>query len=388
MKNKLVIFLCLLSASLLLLASGLSPQTDLREFEKRLEKIQQEINALKAKMEQEKQKEQTILSTLEETGFKKRVLKKEISLSNIQLEKATRELLSIKEAIRPLKQKLDRERESIEKTLVTIYKFGKLSFFEFMLRAKDINVFLSESKNLSLLAQYQEKIISEYLVTYSSLKKAEEQLEIKTQETSQLIEKARAKKRELDKEENKNRALIRNIEKSKDTYLQAIQEREERDRQLRKIMDKIVKEEIIFPFPFIPLYEKKGKLPWPIQGKVVTTYGVKRHQKFNTKTKSNGIEIAPSKNDEVIKAVHSGRVAFADYFQGYGNLIILDHGLAYYTLYGHCSEFLVEKGGLVNAEQPIATAGDFGSLKGVTLYFEIRFKTLSDNPLEWLQKRQ
>lgn len=378
--------LCPLFVITLLLSSQLISQTDVTEFEKRLEKISEEIKELKAKIEIEEKKELTILSNLERIGFKKRLIRKEISFLNIQLEKTNKELVSLKETILPLKQKLDQERQSMEKTLITIYKFGKLNFIEFMLQAKDINIFLSESKNLSLLAKYQDNIISEYLDTFNQLKTAEQDLERKTEETSQLIQKARQKKRELDVQERKNRSLIRQIEKNKKIFLQSIREREERAEQLQILMDKIIKEKIIFPFPFIPLYEKKGMLPWPIEGKIVTTFGVKRHPKFNTKTKSNGIEIAPVIKDVIIKAVHSGKVAFADYFRGYGNLVIIDHGMTYYSLYGHCSDFLVEKGDLVNAEQPIAVVGDFGSLKGITLYFEIRFKTKPENPLQWLKK--
>ncbi|HEX9903189.1 MAG TPA: peptidoglycan DD-metalloendopeptidase family protein, partial [Acidobacteriota bacterium] len=65
----------------------------------------------------------------------------------------------------------------------------------------------------------------------------------------------------------------------------------------------------------------------------------------------------------------------------------LDHGLSYYSLYGHCSSFLAAIGDLVEAEQPLAVAGDIGSLKGVTLYLEIRNKAKPLDPLKWLTPR-
>jgi septal ring factor EnvC (AmiA/AmiB activator) len=102
---------------------------------------------------------------------------------------------------------------------------------------------------------------------------------------------------------------------------------------------------------------------------------------------NNGIEIAPQKDGPTVQAIHPGKVIFADHFQGYGNLLIIDHGLNYYTLYGHCAEFLVNKGDLVRGEQPIAIAGDTGSLKGISLYFEIRFKARPLDPLQWLRRR-
>ena len=124
-----------------------------------------------------------------------------------------------------------------------------------------------------------------------------------------------------------------------------------------------------------------------MEGKVLTLFGLQRHPRFNTVTVNNGIEIAPSKTDMVVKSIHTGKVVYTDHFQGYGNLIIVDHGLNYYSLYGQCSDFLVKKGDYVEAGQPIALVGDFSSPKGITLHLEIRFKTKPLNPLRWLKRR-
>jgi septal ring factor EnvC (AmiA/AmiB activator) len=102
---------------------------------------------------------------------------------------------------------------------------------------------------------------------------------------------------------------------------------------------------------------------------------------------NNGVEIAPPKENLAIRSVHAGKVVFADYFKGYGNLLIIDHGMTYYSLYGHCAKFLVQKGDIVKTDQPIAEAGDTGSLVGVSLYFEIRYKTKPLDPLQWLLRR-
>ena len=141
------------------------------------------------------------------------------------------------------------------------------------------------------------------------------------------------------------------------------------------------------PFRFVPFYEMKGKLAWPLDGRVIARFGVERHRQFNTIVMNNGIEIAPTDKKAAIKALHAGKVVFADYFQGYGNLIILDHGLNYYTLYGHCAEFLVAKGDFVREDQPIASVGDSGSLKGPCLYLEIRYRAKPLDPLQWLRRR-
>jgi septal ring factor EnvC (AmiA/AmiB activator) len=89
----------------------------------------------------------------------------------------------------------------------------------------------------------------------------------------------------------------------------------------------------------------------------------------------------------VVKSIHPGIVRYADYHEGYGRLIIIDHGMTYYTLYGHCSELYVTRGDAVQSGDPIALVGDIGSLQGTTLYFEIRHRLEALNPLQWLKRR-
>jgi len=360
-------------------------QQDVSKFQERLAKISQQIEQLRLKIEEGEKKESTTLSRLERIGFNKGLIKKEISLYAIQLEKANRELSSLNKSIPELEAKLDEEKQSIEKILITTYKFGKFNFLQFMLQAENVGAFISENKNLTLLAQYQGKIISNYMENLDQLETAEKELQTKKKEASRLIKNAEKKRKELQAQERKNRALITEIKKNKKLHLQTLEELKVRAQQLLILIEKLLKEEISFPINLIPLYEKKGKLPWPIEGKVTTEFGLQRHPQFKTITMNNGIEISPRKNYVIVRAIHPGKVVYSDYFQGYGNLIIVDHGMSYYSLYGHCSDILVKKGDLVKAEHPIALVGDIGSLEGDSVYFEIRFKTKPLNPLQWLK---
>jgi septal ring factor EnvC (AmiA/AmiB activator) len=360
-------------------------QQDVSEYQQRLAKISQQIEQLRLKIEEEEKKESTTLSRLGRIGFNKGLIKKEISLYAIQLEKANRELSSLDKSIPKLEAKLDEEKQSIEKILITTYKFGKFNFLQFMLQAENVGTLISENKNLTILAQYQEKIISNYMENLDQLETAEKELQTKKKEASRLIRNAEKKRKELQAQERKNKALITEIKKNKKLHLETLEELKVRAQQLLILIERLLKEEISFPIDLIPLYEKKGKLPWPIEGKVTTKFGLQRHPQFKTTTMNNGIEISPRKNYVIVRSIHPGKVVYSDYFQGYGNLIIIDHGMSYYTLYGHCSDILVKKGDMVKAEQPIALVGDIGSFEGDSVYFEIRFKTKPLNPLQWLK---
>ena len=379
-----------LAASIILalfFSAGSLSQQDISEYQKRLSKLTQQIKEIKSRIKKEEKQESTILNTLDRIGLKKNLIKKEISVYDLQLDKANRELFSIKKSIPLLKEKLEKEKQSIETTLITLYKFGKFSTFRYMLKTEDLASLISESKNLSFLAQYQEKIISDYIETLSQLKSAESELGEKKEEISRLIQNAHQKRKELEAQERKNKALIRKIKRNRKTHLKTLEELKERAEQLQILIKKLLKQEISVPVALIPLYEKKGRLPWPVEGKIITAFGLQKHSQFNTVTINNGIDIAPGKNSMIVKSIHPGKVVYTDYFQGYGNLIIIDHGMKYYSLYGHCSDFLIDKGEFVKTGQPIAMIGDFSSLEGISLYFEIRFKTKPLNPLQWLRRR-
>ncbi len=245
----------------LLSPPSISPQQDISAYQKRLAHLSQQIKELRIKIKKEEQKQTSILSQLDRIGFKKRLIRKEISVYNLQLEKANQELLAIKNKIPPLKTKLAQEKKSIEKILVTLYKFGKINTLELMLQTDDLGHFLLNSKHLSLLAQYQNNIISEYLGTLAELAATESKLEAKKEETFRLMQKAHQKKRELEAEEKKNKALIQEIERNKKTHLKALEELKERSQELQSLIKKIVKQELTLPFTLVPLYEKKREAP-------------------------------------------------------------------------------------------------------------------------------
>ena len=132
-----------------------------------------------------------------------------------------------------------------------------------------------------------------------------------------------------------------------------------------------------------PIAEFKGRLPWPIKGKVLRRFGSVDKA---SKVRWNGLLIqAPEGRD--IKAVHYGRVVFADWLRGFGLLVILDHGDDYMSLYGHNQTLYVEKGDWVASGDVVASAGNSGGLEQTGLYFEIRKNGQPQNPRRWITKR-
>lgn len=367
-------------------ARGQQPSSAAADIEKKLNELNQQIDQIKLRLEEEQKKESSLLNTLEKIRLNKKLLQNEIESLNLRRSVAIKQLNDLARNISDTRSKLSREKEAVERTLVTLYKYGRLDFMHFFLKADNLETFLRESKNLSFLARYQGEAVSRYLNTLNQLQVLEAELQKKKAEAESLLRQTEENMARLSEEEKKNQEILDQIRKNKATYQKMMAELQESQRQLKELLQRLQSQEISLPSPFIPMYERKGKLPWPLNGKVITRFGPEKHPRFKTVTMNNGIEIQP-RNDRTIRAVHGGRVVFADYFQGYGNLIIIDHGLSYYSLYGHCSSFLVKVGDLVQPEQPIAIVGDSDSLKGECLYFEIRHKTQASDPLQWLKRR-
>ncbi len=362
-------------------------QRDVSDFETRIAKINAQIRDLRTKLADADKKESSILADLDRIGLRKRLIRAELAGGAVAIERTDGELETLRKDIALRRAALESERRSVERTLVTLYKFGRFDVLQFALRSENVEAFLAESRNLAFLARYQNDVVKGYLAALSELGAAETKLESKKVEVAGLLKAAGEKKKELEAEERKNRELVAAVQRNKKSYSRALEELAESERQLQALMKRIVEENYPLPYPFVPLYERKGALVWPVSGRIITPFGPQKHPRFNTITTNSGIEIAPKGSGAPILAVHSGRVVYADAFEGYGNLIIVDHGLTYYTLYGHCSDFRVAKGDAVRAGQQIALTGDSGSLKGECLYFEIRYRTKAVDPLKWLRRR-
>ncbi len=126
---------------------------------------------------------------------------------------------------------------------------------------------------------------------------------------------------------------------------------------------------------------RRGRLPWPARGRIVKRFGSPRLGGIVW----DGVMISAPKGQEV-RAIHHGRVAFADWFRGFGLLLILDHGDGYMTLYGHNQSLFKEAGDWVEENEPIALVGSSGGRQQAGVYFGIRHQGRAVNPVRWCRR--
>ena len=126
--------------------------------------------------------------------------------------------------------------------------------------------------------------------------------------------------------------------------------------------------------------QAKGKLPWPVDGRLLARFGETRGD--DERTKWDGVMISAAAGSQV-HAVHGGRVVFADWLRGAGLLVILDHGNGFLSLYGHNQTLLKSAGDVVKAGESISTVGNSGGQDTPALYFAIRQQGHPSDPAQW-----
>lgn len=156
------------------------------------------------------------------------------------------------------------------------------------------------------------------------------------------------------------------------------QSREEAERVLRNIQAEMAR--LAEPTPTTHIVSTQGDLPWPVQGSISS------HFNHRDGVHYNGIVIQASAGTSVT-AVHTGRVVFADWMRGFGNLLIIDHGDQVMTLHAHLQQFSARLGQQVNRGDEIGRVGVSGGQTRAALYFEVRRGGEPINPQRWIARR-
>ena len=126
-----------------------------------------------------------------------------------------------------------------------------------------------------------------------------------------------------------------------------------------------------------------GRFIWPITGQITSYFGERVHPIFKIRSMHTGLDIAASSGRPIF-AAEDGVVIFSGSWGGYGKTIILDHGAAFTTLYGHMSQYFVKEGVAVKKGQIIGLVGSTGWSTGPHLHFEVRIDGVVQNPINYL----
>jgi septal ring factor EnvC (AmiA/AmiB activator) len=290
-----------------------------------------------------------------------------------------------------LTKELEVLEEQTAKRLIAYYKLNRLGIAPILFSAQSFTDLWQRYYALESILSYDRYIWNNFQTKQEQYNALTKSLENRQKEVQCLKARILEEQHIIGAEKTKRTELLAHVQNRKESAQAALQELIEVARQLDDIirkLEKAAKEKAKSTTKKIPMFAaQKGHLPMPVQGSIVTSFGKYKHPTFNIYHFQNGIDFK-AKEGSPIRAVHDGKVIYAGWFKGYGNIVIIDHGEGYYTLSAHASSLAQKVGDIVKKGEIVGVVGDTGSLKGPGLYFEIRHHGKPINPAKWLKRGQ
>jgi septal ring factor EnvC (AmiA/AmiB activator) len=288
-----------------------------------------------------------------------------------------------------LRKRIHANEEYVSRRLVALYKMNRLGKFHLPASAESMNEFIQRKSALERILAYDEKIRRDLVKNQAELKKM-----LKWLDAHKALKSARAAEYQkqtglMSQERSTRTKLLADIRKQKALELAAIdaltQAADDLERRIKLLTTEKSEPVLDKNASQLSFSAHKGLLIMPVNGKIINLFGPYKNPKYNITNFRSGIDIKTD-HGEPIRSVFKGKVIYSNWFKGYGNMIIIDHGSSYYTVYAHMEETFKSKGDEVDAGEVIATVGDTGSMTGAKLYFEVRHHGKPMNPLKWLKK--
>ncbi len=214
-----------------------------------------------------------------------------------------------------------------------------------------------------------------------SLAQLDTQLEAEDGKLAELEKSQKAQLADLEEARQHRSVVLASLEAESHTRTESLERLRSQQAGLEKLLNELRRALEKFPVDTNDAFARlRGKLAWPVSGRVVARFGETRAGGV----KWDGVLVATERGTPV-RAVSRGRVIYADWLPGLGLLTIIDHGNGYMSLYGHNERLYKTVGEQVAAGDAIASAGDSGGTQRPELYFEIRKGGRPIDPRPWFK---
>ncbi len=376
-----------------LVSLAVSPGRTIDEVRTSIEKIKREAEQNRERLRRTVTREKNVLTQLDSLDQEMSLARTYVKRLDAEAEQLTREKKEADIALKDSEQRLSKRQTGFARRLRDIYKRGRrlqgLRGLQVLLSVDSVFDLLRRSRYLSAVARQDRKDFEAILkdrddvaVTRARLFAQEEAFETirkeKQTQVGSLGKQVRGRKRFLTR-------VRENVKAYKTAEAQLIRDRKRSEDALRELIadaERAGKRIVKHTGTFSGL---RGRMRWPVTGKVVSRFGRVQDPKIKTWTFNRGIEIEASEGSR-IRSIAAGEVAAVDWFRGYGLFALVGHDDGYYTLYAHLREVFVQVEDRVKAGETIAISGNTGTLdQRSTLHFEIMNGSDPEDPMKWLE---
>jgi murein hydrolase activator len=374
-----------------------------------LSDIQEKIQTLKKELDSNQEAHKDATDALKDSETAISAANKKLRDINQKQNKNKNTLNSLKKQSVSLNESLSQQQQQLSALLKQQYMHGNQSYTQLILQNKNPSEIARDVKYFSYIAKEHAKVIDGMQENLMKVKELNDKTAEALQEVADLKAKQEAEKKELEQQKKEKSKVVKSLSKQIAAQRNEIDKLKRDEKNLSNLVERLAK--IIPKKTKKPTKKKtgkpieddndekvasneatptnaysgsnfaslKGKLHLPVRGDVINRFGSTRE---DTGVTWKGLFIRAAEGADV-KSVAEGRVVFADWMRGFGNLIIVDHGDGYMSLYGNNQAVLKQVGDEVSGGDAIASVGNSGGNESNGLYYELRSQSKPFDPMSW-----
>lgn len=359
-------------------------ESDAETIRNRLEASQSKLNAIS-------EKETDVINALNGVDETLNRVRNEVRAAREELTDIDDRISELGNEYANREKEIDENENYAARRLSALYKLSWVGRLQLLATADTFFDFIQRKASLESILRQDEALLEKLHQDQGAVETLLEQLNVRKAEKRALELALKERMDRMDAEQKRRNILLEKIRGEKALALAALKSLQKAASELDSTVRELQPRASLTP-PLEgspnspkPFDEYKGLLSWPVRGKILSFFGPHRDGKYNVTNFQRGINIRAERG-EPIRAVADGYAVFANWFKGFGNMIIIDHGNHYYTVYAHLEEVFKVKGDRVEKGEVIATVGDSGSLEGPALHFEVRHHGEPLDPMEWISR--
>ncbi len=350
-----------------------------QKLQRELQSLQGEIGKLRGAIAQKRREERKVRRDLETLDKQITEVSARLRTTRDRLAAARREQAELAKQLEQLTQRLRQREQLLAQRLRAAYKYRSVSFLTMLVSARSISELNSRSYVFRQIVKTDRALLDQVRADQAAVAQAKARMDATVRRIAGLEADLREQQSELTTAQAEKTELLKDISRQRALYEQQLAELEAESRAIARRLRALME---------TPSGRARAEQPWsgrfvrPVDGNIVSGYGMRVHPIFRVRKMHTGIDIA-APHGTPIRAADAGVVVEAGYIRGYGYTVIIDHGGGVATLYAHCSAILVAVGQEVQQGQVIARVGSTGYSTGPHLHFEVRINGEPVNPVRY-----
>jgi len=338
----------------------------------KIQELDAEIQAHQAAIGEAEQQRKKVLADLDAQDRQVADLRRQQRLKSEELTALRSDLRATKERLQTLERDQAKLIDEMRAALRLGQRMGEGGLLRLWLSGESPAETRAWLHGIGRLTAAQKEKVAVIETQAEAIRIVREQVAAREQRVAEAVQHLETQSRELEHASVNLRKLLDRLKRDASIRREAVTSLKNQRAGLQKELDRLARSQGALNIPPGAFAKLKGKLIWPVQGKVVE----------DRESLLEGLYVEAATGSEV-RAVADGKVLFADWVSGFGLLLLLDHGDGYYSLYAHQQDLLVEKGVPVHAGDVIGRVGRTGSLGPPRLYFELRHNQKAIDPRSW-----